>query len=53
MTPRAQGRLALAAAAAGLMLVLAANAQLFLAAVRSQPGCVAVEAAAAPAKRAC
>lgn len=53
MTARTQGRLAIAAAAAGLVLLVAANAQMLVAAIRSQPGCVAVEGSAAPAKRAC
>ena len=53
MTARLQKRLAIAGAVLFVGLVLAANAQLLVAAIGSQPECVASEAAATPAKRAC
>ncbi|WP_157966210.1 hypothetical protein [Oceanibium sediminis] len=53
MTARGQKRLALLAAVAAVGLLLAANAHLVMAAFRSQPDCVAVEGAVAPAKRVC
>lgn len=53
MSPRTQGRLALAAVAAALAVVLAANAHLVVAAFRSQPACVSVDGAVLPAKRVC
>ena len=53
MTPRTQKRLALAAAALGLTLVIAANVQLVVAAFRSQPPCVANANAPMPARPAC
>lgn len=52
MTVRMQKRLALAAAAAALGLLVAANAHLVAVAFSSHPGCVAVEGTL-PAKRAC
>lgn len=53
MTARMQKRLALGSALLVVALVVAANAQLLIAAIGSQPACVAIETAAAPAKRAC
>lgn len=53
MTVRTQKRLALLAAAVAIGLLLAANAHLIAVALGSQPECVAVEGAHAPAKRAC
>lgn len=53
MTVRDQKRLALLGAAAAIGILIAANAHLVLAALGSQPDCVAVEGAAMPAKRAC
>lgn len=53
MSTALQKRLALIAALAAMALVLAANAHLVVVAFGSQPACVATEAAAAPARRAC
>ena len=53
MTAAAQKRLAVLGALAAFGLVVAANAHLVAAALHSQPACVAVDGAAAPAKRAC
>ena len=51
MTARMQKRLTTGAALLAVALVLAANARLLVAAIGSQPACVA--ASAAPAKHAC
>ena len=53
MNATVQKRLALLGALAALGLVIAANAHLLVVALESRPACVAVEGAAAPAKRAC
>jgi hypothetical protein len=53
MTSRMQQRLALAAAAALIVIVLAANLHLVRVAFRSQPGCMAVAGAPAPAWHSC
>lgn len=53
MTARVQKRLAIAGGLALLGTFIAANAHFINAAFRSQPACVAVPDAAAPAKRAC
>ncbi|MFA7434118.1 MAG: hypothetical protein WCZ72_10465 [Gemmobacter sp.] len=53
MSTALQKRLALLGALAALGLVLAANAHLLAVALESRPACVATDAAAAPAKRAC
>lgn len=52
MTARAQKRLAVAGALAGVMLFAAANAHLLSVAFNSQPECSA-RANAMPARRAC
>lgn len=48
-----QKRLAIAGALAALGVFIAANVHLVTAALRSQPSCVGIEGAPAPAKRAC
>lgn len=48
-----QKQLAITCAIIAVGLFIAANAQLFGAALRSQPACVAVADAAMPAKRVC
>lgn len=53
MKVRDQKRLALLGAASAIGILIAANAHLVVAALGSQPDCVAIEAAATPAKRAC
>lgn len=53
MTTMTQKRLALAAAALGLLLLAVANAHLVVAALRSQPACVVDAAAPLPARPAC
>ncbi len=53
MTRRGQKIAALSAAATALAVLLAANAHLVAVALGSQPDCVVVEGAAAPAKPAC
>jgi len=53
MTRATQKRLAIGAALVAVALVLTANAQLLVAAIGSQPDCVAVEGAAIAAKPAC
>jgi hypothetical protein len=53
MTTRTQKRLAIGAALLLVAVVLAANARLLVAAVGSQPDCVPIDNAAAPAKRLC
>lgn len=53
MTPATQKRLAVAGVALGLMLVLGANAHLVVAAIRSQPPCIAKASAPLPAQPAC
>lgn len=53
MTAAAQKRLAILGALAGLGLLVAANAHLVTVAVNSQPACVTVDGAGAPAKPAC
>lgn len=53
ISARAQRRLALVAAGAGLALFLGANAHLIAVAFRSQPGCAAILPDRAPARHAC
>lgn len=53
MTSRNQKHLALLGAFVVLGLILAANAHLLTRALSSQPACVAVDSASAPAKRVC
>lgn len=53
MSPARQRSLALAGAAAVVAAVLAANLHLVVAAVNSQPGCVAIADAPAPARHSC
>lgn len=53
MTVRQQKYLAFGGALAFVLIVLAANAQLLIAAFGSQPACVLDAAAGAPARRAC
>ncbi len=53
MSDLAQKRLAIAGVVAAAALFVGANVQLFSAAFRSQPECVAVEGAAMPAKSVC
>jgi hypothetical protein len=53
MSPSAQKRLALLAAALGIGLFVAANAHLVMVAIGSQPACTASDSGPAPARRAC
>lgn len=53
MTTATQKRLAIAAAILGVALVIGANANLVIAAFRSQPDCAARPGAAMPARPAC
>lgn len=53
MTSRSQKRLALLGAVVVIGVILAANAHLLTRALSSQPACVTVDGASAPAKRAC
>jgi len=53
MSVATQKRLAILGAVAAVALLVAANAHLVTSAVRSQPPCVAVDGAAAPARPAC
>lgn len=53
MTGRAQARLAIVAALAGLLVFAAANTHLVAVAFRSQPECAAISPDRAPARHSC